>query len=198
MRMHTAQVAAFTQACSAPNLTHRTCGGSWSERTIAPPGHGHICARTAVARDAVDTMAEGAGTQIRSAGPEGDPGKRSPTSGRLTAGRAIRLRTSMRWCHPRICQAPFMACLVAAGHSDGHSTRRHSAPQERTGWTTLLTGAARTARASTPWTIRCCLVIGCLGGTAERISGREATWQARREGRPTIREAGGAPDCRGP
>jgi len=47
---------------------------------------------------------------------------------------------------------------VDGGHSAGHSTRRYSAPQERTGWTTHPTWAARRALASTRWTIRCCLV----------------------------------------
>jgi DNA-binding transcriptional ArsR family regulator len=37
-----------------------------------------------------------------------------------------------------------------------------------------------------------------LDEAVEWMLSRKATWQARREGRPTIREAGGAPDSRGP
>lgn len=49
-------------------------GTAGASAQSAPAGHGHVLNRTAVARDAVEAMAEGAGTQTRSAGPEGDPG----------------------------------------------------------------------------------------------------------------------------
>src|SRR5215211_1385437 len=62
--------------------------------------------------------------------------------------------------------APWPSDTTTGGrgrHSTCHSTRRYSTLQERTGWTAHPTRAARTAPASTPWTIGRCLVNSRLG-----------------------------------
>src|SRR4029453_5720405 len=53
-----------------------------------------------------------------------------------------------------------------ACHSSCHSTTAHPARQDRTLWTTHLTRPARTARASTRWMIRACLVTCCHARSA--------------------------------
>src|SRR5215218_9552040 len=67
---------------------------------------------------------------------------------------------------PAVQEPPALAQGPGLGHSDGRSTSRYSAPLERIGWTTGRTSPARTAPASTPWTIRCCLVICCHARSA--------------------------------
>jgi hypothetical protein len=79
--------------------------------------------------------------------------------GRHQAGRRPRLPAVLSRWRPRLAGRVMPG--ASGCHSACHSTRHHSARQERTGWTTLPTRPARTALSTTPWTIRCCLVIRC-------------------------------------
>jgi hypothetical protein len=99
----------------------------------------------------------------------------APRSGFQTSARAWSVtgqcgrRPSRERYGPRVGRRQIRSSTVqgaGSGHSRSHSTRGYSARQERPGWTTHPTWTARTARASTPWTIRCCLVDSWPGDSA--------------------------------
>jgi hypothetical protein len=85
-------------------------------------------------------------------------------------------------------------CCDQAGHSLGHSPCHNRAGQERTGWTSPLTRAATTGRASTWWTGAFRLVIGTssVGLTSGRRVGLPGHAAASPIGRLRIRRAGPA------